>query len=67
VRTLRQKDQIKLNLGTDAKGEARSAATQESEACTAEACLERPAVASPRCDFARGNKWAAQVSLNGIG
>ncbi|HEY6374695.1 MAG TPA: group II intron reverse transcriptase/maturase [Edaphobacter sp.] len=44
---MRQKDQIKLNLGTDAKGEARSAASQESEACTAEACLERPAVAGP--------------------
>jgi RNA-directed DNA polymerase len=44
---MRQKDQIELNLGTGAEGEARSVAAQESEACTAEACLERPAVAGP--------------------
>src|SRR5271167_883473 len=44
---MRQKDQIELNLGTGAEGEPRSAAAQESEACTAEACLERPAVAGP--------------------
>jgi RNA-directed DNA polymerase len=44
---MRQKDQIELNLGTGAEGEARSAAAQESEACTAGACLERPAVAGP--------------------
>ena len=44
---MRQKDQIKLNLGTGAEGEARSAAAQASEARTAKACLERPAVAGP--------------------
>src|SRR5580700_2645818 len=44
---MRQKDQIELNLGTGAEGEARSVAAQASEACTAGACLERPAVAGP--------------------
>jgi RNA-directed DNA polymerase len=44
---MRQKDQIELNLGTGAEGEARSAAAQAAEARTAEACLERPAVAGP--------------------
>jgi RNA-directed DNA polymerase len=44
---MRQKNQVELNLGTGAEGEARSAAARESEARTAEACLERPAVAGP--------------------
>ena len=44
---MRQKDQIALNLGTGAEGEARSAAAQAAEARMAEACLERPAVAGP--------------------
>ena len=44
---MQQKNQIELNLGTGAEGEARSAAAQETEACTAKACLERPAVAGP--------------------
>src|SRR6266508_1054720 len=44
---MRQKNQVELNLGTGAKGEARSAAAQEPEACTARTCLERPAVAGP--------------------
>jgi len=44
---MRQKNQIELNLGTGAEGEARSAAARESEARTAKACLERPAVAGP--------------------
>src|SRR5438034_8534416 len=44
---MRQKNQVELNLGTGAEGEARSAAAQESEACPAKACLERPAVAGP--------------------
>src|ERR1700690_1818804 len=44
---MRQKNQIELNLGTGAEGEARSAAARESEARTAKACLERPAVAEP--------------------
>src|SRR3979490_3566976 len=44
---MRQKNQIELNLGTGAEGEARSAAAGEPEACTAKACLERPAVGGP--------------------
>lgn len=44
---MRQKNQIELNLDTGATGEARSAAAREPEARTAEACLERPAVAGP--------------------
>ena len=44
---MRQKNQVELNLGTGAKGEAPSAAAQESEARAAEACLERPAVVGP--------------------
>jgi RNA-directed DNA polymerase len=44
---MRQKDQLELNLGTGAKGEAPSAAAQATEACAAKACLERPAVAGP--------------------
>ena len=47
MRAMRQKNQIELNLGTGAEGEARSAAARESEARTAKACLERPAVAGP--------------------
>ncbi len=44
---MRQKNQIELNLGTGAKGEAPSVAAQESEARAAGTCLERPAVAGP--------------------
>ena len=44
---MRQKNQIELNLGTGAKGEAMSAAAQEAEARAAKASLERPAVAGP--------------------
>jgi RNA-directed DNA polymerase len=44
---MRQKNQIELNLGTGAEGEARSAAAREPEACKAKASLERPAVAEP--------------------
>jgi RNA-directed DNA polymerase len=44
---MRQKNQVELNLGTGAEGEARSVAARESEARTAKACLERPAVAGP--------------------
>ena len=44
---MRQKNQVELNLGTGAEGEARSAAAREPEACTAKACLERPAVVGP--------------------
>ena len=45
---MRQKNQVKLNLGAGAAGEARNAATQESEIRAAKACLERPAAAGPR-------------------
>ncbi|QQO34456.1 group II intron reverse transcriptase/maturase [Bradyrhizobium diazoefficiens] len=44
---MRQKNQIELNLGTGTRGEAPSAAAQETEACTARTSLERPAVAGP--------------------
>jgi RNA-directed DNA polymerase len=44
---MRQKNQVELNLGTGAKGEAPSAAAQETEARAAKACLERPAVVGP--------------------
>jgi RNA-directed DNA polymerase len=40
---MRQKNQLELNLGTGAMGEARSAAAQETEARAAEANLEHPA------------------------
>jgi RNA-directed DNA polymerase len=40
---MRQKNQLELNLGTGARGEALSAAAQETEARAAEAGLERPA------------------------
>jgi RNA-directed DNA polymerase len=43
----RQNNQVMLNLGTGATGEARSAAVQETEIGTAEACLERPAAVGP--------------------
>src|ERR1700730_2754138 len=43
----RQNNQVMLNLGTGATGEARSAAAQETEIGTAKACLERPAAAGP--------------------
>jgi RNA-directed DNA polymerase len=44
---MRQKNQIELNLGTGAEGEARSTAAREPEASTAKACPEHPAVAGP--------------------
>src|SRR5438552_6936506 len=44
---MRQKNQVELNLGTGAKGEALNAAAQETEARTTKASLERPAVAGP--------------------
>jgi RNA-directed DNA polymerase len=47
ARAMRRKNQVELNLGTGAKGEASSAAAQETEARAAEACLERPSVAGP--------------------
>jgi RNA-directed DNA polymerase len=44
---MRQKNQVELNLGTGAEGEAPSAAAQETEARAARACHERPAVTGP--------------------
>src|SRR5437762_3224977 len=44
---MRQKNQVELNLGPGASGEAASAAAQATEARAAKACLERPAVAGP--------------------
>ena len=65
---MRQKNQFELNLGTGAKGEAPSAATQESEVRAAKACLERPAVAGPSMEAVveRENlkKALAQVKRN---
>ncbi|MEH2608776.1 group II intron reverse transcriptase/maturase [Bradyrhizobium sp. AZCC 1693] len=65
---MRQKNQVELNLGTGAEGEARSAAAREPEACTAEACLEHPAVAGPSMEavLERENlkKALAQVKRN---
>ncbi len=65
---MRQNNQVELNLGTGAKGEAPSAAAQETEARTAKACLERPAVAGPSMEAVveRENlkKALAQVKRN---
>jgi RNA-directed DNA polymerase len=65
---MRQKNQVELNLGTGAEGEARSAATQEPDARAATACLERPAVAGPSMEAVveRENlkKALAQVKRN---
>src|SRR5216683_3722329 len=65
---MRQKNQVELNLGTGAEGEARSAAARESEARTARTCLERPAVAGPSMEAVveRENlkKALAQVKRN---
>jgi RNA-directed DNA polymerase len=44
---MRQKNQVELNLGIGTKGEALSAAAQETEARAAGASHERPAVAGP--------------------
>src|SRR5215472_16323004 len=68
ARAMRQKNQVELNLGTGAKGEAPSAAAKESEARAAEACLESPAVAGPSMEAVveRENlrKALAQVKRN---
>jgi RNA-directed DNA polymerase len=42
---MRQKNQVELNFGTGAEGEARSSGAEEPEARSAKACPERPAVA----------------------
>jgi RNA-directed DNA polymerase len=65
---MRRKNQIELNLGTGASGEAASAAAPETEARTAKACLERPAAAGPSMEAVveRENlkKALAQVRRN---
>src|ERR1700737_25953 len=65
---MRQKNQVELNSGTGAEGEARSVAAQETEARAAQACLERPAVAGPSMETVveRENlkKALAQVKRN---
>ena len=43
ARVMRQKNQIELNSGTGAEGEAQSAAARAIEASAAKACLECPA------------------------
>ena len=47
----RQNNQVMLNLGTGATGEARSATAQETEIGTAKAWLERPAAAGPSMEM----------------
>jgi RNA-directed DNA polymerase len=65
---MRQKNQIELNSGTGAAGEAQSAAVRETEACAAKASLEHPAVAGPSVEAVveRENlkKALAQVKRN---
>src|SRR5437588_4139242 len=65
---MRQKNQVELNLGTGATGEARSAAVQETEARAVKTSLERPAVAGPSMEAVveRENlkKALAQVKRN---
>src|SRR5260370_29767471 len=65
---MRQKNQVELNLGIGAKGEALNAAAQETEARAAKASLERPAVAGPSMEAVveRENlkKALAQVKRN---
>ena len=65
---MRQKNQVELNLGTGATGEARSAAAQETEVRAAKASLERPAVVEPSMEAVveRENlkKALAQVKRN---
>jgi RNA-directed DNA polymerase len=65
---MQQKPQQTLDLGRDATGEARSAPSQGTEASTAGASLERPAVAGPSMEavIERENlkKALAQVKRN---
>jgi RNA-directed DNA polymerase len=58
---MRQKNQMMLNLGTGATGEARSAAAQGTEIRAAKACLERPAAGGPSMEAVveRGNLMKA--------
>ena len=47
MRTMRQKNQVKLNLGTGATGEAQRAAAQETEARAARTDIESQAAVGP--------------------
>lgn len=53
---MRQKNQVELNLGTGAEGEARSTTAREPQASTAKACLEHPAVAGPSMEDVVGRE-----------
>jgi len=65
---MRQNNQVELNLGTGAKGEAPSIAAQAAEARAAKTSLERPAVVGPSMEAVveRENlkKALAQVKRN---
>jgi RNA-directed DNA polymerase len=65
---MRQKNQVELNLGTGATGEARSAAAQETEARAARTDSESPAAGGPSMEaiVERNNlkKALAQVKRN---
>jgi RNA-directed DNA polymerase len=65
---MRQKNQVELNLGTGATGEARSAAAQETEARAARPDTESPAAGGPSMEaiIERNNlrKALAQVKRN---
>ncbi len=65
---MQQKTQQALDLGRGATGEARSAPSQETEACATRINLERPAVAGPSMEAVveRENlkKALAQVKRN---
>jgi len=68
ARAMRQNNQPELNLGAGAEGEARSTATQVTEACAAKTDFERPAAAGPSMEavLERENlkKALAQVKRN---
>ena len=68
ARAMRQKNQIELNSGTGAEGEAQSAAAREAEASAAKVSPEHPAVAGPSMEAVveRENlkKALAQVKRN---
>jgi len=65
---MRQKNQLELNLGTGATGEARSAAAQETEACAARTDVESRAAVGPSMEtiVERNNlkKALVQVQAN---
>src|SRR5690349_4290704 len=58
---MRQKNQLELNLGTGARGEAPRAVVRATEARAAEACLEHPAVAGPSMEAVVGHENLKQA------